>query len=357
MVRDTAAPFRKCYTFDDVQITDKFSTIVHRADCNVGTCFTKNFFLGNPIVSSPMIDVTGSEMAIRLCELGGVGIIHRFGKDSVEEAARAANAIREMDSLSTNFPIAAAIGATNQYVERAEKLLEAGVNVLLIDVAKGNCSVVKNAIAQIRKLGGKFDLIAGNVATREGARNLCEWGVDAIRVGIGNGSVCETRLRTGVGTPQITAIMDCADVAYEYGVPVIADGGIRWPGDVAKAIAAGADTVMIGRLFSGTEESPGEKIKLGQWGEEREFKRYRGSASRNAKLDRGEGDKNIEGTDKLEPYKGRVADIVEDIIDGLRSSMSYVGALTLKEFQDKAEFQEVTSSGIREAYPHALLDK
>lgn len=169
--------------------------------------------------------------------------------------------------------------------------------------------------------------------------------------------MCTTRIMTGVGTPQLTAVMDCASVAYDFDVPVIADGGIRYPCDVAKALAAGAQTVMIGRLFSGTKEAPGEIIiELGEWGKERKFKKYRGSASLSAKLDRGEGNVHVEGTDKLEPYKGSVCKIVEKILGGVKSSMGYVGAKTIPIFQDKAEFQRVTSAGIREAYPHALLD-
>lgn len=352
--------FRECFTFDDVQLKDMYSEVVHRADCDVATVFTKHYRISCPIVSSPMDTVTGSKMALTLDSLGGVGVIHRFGNNTVEMLKRFLNDAHErrlaLDILDPPLVAAVAVGATDDYLVRADELLKSGANVLVVDVAKGNSLVTQNAICRLRKLGSSFDIVAGNVATREGARNLCEWGVDAIRVGIGNGSVCETRLRTGVGTPQVTAIMDCADVASEYGVPVIADGGIRWPGDVAKAIAAGADTVMIGRLFAGTDESPGEIIKLGEWGKEKKYKKYRGSASRSAKLDRGEKDSNVEGTDKLEPYKGPVGDIVRDIIDGLKSSMSYVGALNIAAFKEKAVFQRVTPSGIREAYPHALLD-
>lgn len=722
---------KECLTFDDVQIKDRYSTIEHRStDCDVYAQFTKKKTIRIPIVSSPMDRVTGCEMALALATLGGVGIVHRFQNidDQVKEVKKIGSKLFSWSWIDDPI-LAAAVGATGDFLDRARALLASGANVLLIDIAKGNSLVCCRSVEKLRSLGTDFEIIAGNVATTDGAITLCDAGVDAVRVGIGNGcfksgtrilmsngiykniedvekgdevinkfgqsvgvrnvvctgkkqvskirhnkfyvdtwatadhnywvgdlsrlskntirsrgykksflvngqenvcwkkigrslddvllfpskiqfdmskhfsvdlnkrrghrdnyvvdsvlvpsyelgyvfgtflgdgcastaisngraqgschwyfgknevatvdkltaclintfpnasdpvmnfsenmsivhfhykpladflsdfgkkenkhlpeeffvndvsylngiydglldsdgcksgrvsfhntshklielfniihfikfgslpnssargnatsgleninlknvktlyqsrvskreierrvtdnyqlvkildydegcdlvdvydievecpshsfiannaivhnSMCETRIRTGVGTPQITAIMDCVCAVNGSGVPIIADGGIRWPGDVAKAIAAGADTVMIGRLFAGTDEAPGELIKIGEWGREKRLKEYRGSASRSAKVDRGETDSYVEGNSKLERHKGPVEEIVEDIVDGLKTSMSYVGAKSLDEFRAKAEFQRVTAAGTREAYPYALYD-
>ena len=197
------------------------------------------------------------------------------------------------------------------------------------------------------------EVIAGCIATKEATKDFCEWGVDGLRVGVGNGSLCETRIRTGVGLPQVTALLDVCSVADDYDVPVIADGGIRNVGDVCKGLGCGADTIMVGSLLSGTKESPGSIEKKGQWPNEQLFKKYRGSASLDSKLDRGE-DENVEGNHKVIPYKGKVKRIIGDIEDGIRSSCSYVGASSLEEFRSLVEFVEVTRAGQVEAQPHLL---
>ena len=213
---------------------------------------------------------------------------------------------------------------------------------------------MKNAIEELKnEYGQNVEIIGGSIATKEAAKDLCEWGVDGIRVGIGNGSLCETRIRTGVGLPQVSTLFDVCSVADTFGVPCIADGGVRNVGDVAKGLGAGADTVMLGSLIAGTKETPGEIIKQGKWPNEKLYKKYRGSASLDSKSDRGESN-NVEGNSKIIPYKGKVKRIISDIRDGLSSSCSYVGASNVLDFQSKCEFVRVTQAGTIEAKPHLL---
>jgi IMP dehydrogenase len=226
--------------------------------------------------------------------------------------------------------------------------------VILIDVAHGHHKLVKKAVEEFKnEFGRNVEIIGGSIATSTAARQLCEWGVDGLRVGVGNGSLCETRIRTGVGLPQVTALLDVCSVSDRYNVPVIADGGIRNVGDVCKGLGCGADTIMVGSLLSGTKESPGTIEKKGQWPNEQLFKKYRGSASLDSKSDRGE-DKNVEGNHKVIPYKGKVKRILHDIRDGINSSCSYVGASNLEEYRSLVEFVDVTRAGQVEAQPHLL---
>ena len=339
------------YTFDDIQIIPKYSEVESRSQCNLTTRFTKQYKLGTPLVASPMDTVTEYNMAIAIASHGGVGILHRFM--SIEKQSNQVRKIKEQEKL-----VSAAIGATGDYKERAQELVNAGAIVLLIDVAHGNTKQVRDAITWCKQnLPNYVDVIAGNVATYEGARNLAHWGADAIRVGIGNGSLCETRIRTGIGIPQVTALIECIRAVEESGldVPIIADGGIRMTGDVAKALSLGADSVMIGSLLAGTRESPGEIHRMGMWPNEQLFKKYRGSASAEVKQVHGLEEKNVEGNSKLIPYKGKVERIISDIGDGVRSAMSYVDATTIEEFQAKSEHVLITQNGLIEAKPHLLL--
>ena len=339
------------YTFDDIQIIPKYSEVESRSQCNLTTRFTKQYKLGTPLVASPMDTVTEYNMAIAIASHGGVGILHRFM--SIEKQSNQVRKIKEQEKL-----VSAAIGATGDYKERAQELVNAGAIVLLIDVAHGNTKQVRDAITWCKQnLPNYVDVIAGNVATYEGARNLAQWGADAIRVGIGNGSLCETRIRTGIGIPQVTALIESIRAVEESGidVPIIADGGIKMTGDVAKALSLGADSVMIGSLLAGTRESPGEIHRMGLWPNEQLFKKYRGSASAEVKQVHGLEEKNVEGNSKLIPYKGKVERIISDIGDGVRSAMSYVDATTIEEFQAKSEHVLITQNGLIEAKPHLLL--
>jgi IMP dehydrogenase len=332
-------------TYDDVQIVPKLSDIKHRSNCSISTRVTKNWELNIPIVSSPMDTVTEFTMAQEMNELGGLGIIHRFM--GIHEQADHVGRV-------TLGPPSAAIGVTGDFVERAQELVNSGCKILCMDVAHGHHKLVKEAIRRIKnEVMGKVDLLVGNISTGESARDLCEWGADGLRIGIGGGSLCSTRIQTGVGVPMVSSILSCVAVADEYDVPCMADGGIRSSGDVCKGLGAGADTVMLGSLLSGTKETPGVITKQGQWPNEVLQKKYRGSASVESKMDRGEN-KNVEGYSTTIPYKGKVKRIVQDIISGLRSSMSYVGANNIEEYQSKCEFVKVTNAGIIEAKPHLL---
>jgi IMP dehydrogenase len=249
------------------------------------------------------------------------------------------------------------VGATGSYREVADRLVKNGADVILIDVAHGHHSHVERAIKTLRKevyrLGDfEFDIIAGNVATGQAAWELAKWGADAIRVGVGNGSVCSTRVKTGVGVGQITAIQEVYEELRACGfgdIPIIADGGVRQPGDAAKAIAAGADTVMVGSVLAGTDETPGElKARETDWPDRELYKEYRGSASQGVKG----SDRYVEGVTRTVPYRGSVRRIISDMKDGLRSSFSYVGAKSVSEFQEKANLEEVSGATSDMGRPH-----
>jgi IMP dehydrogenase len=351
----------KCYTYDDVNIIPKYSEVESRKEVSLRTKFTRNTYLDIPIVSSPMDTITESDMSIGMMSMGGVGVIHRFM--SIEEQVHnVKNTFQFWESIEPAYdteddwlsvPICASIGVTGDYLERGKELALAGCSVLLIDVAHGHHKNVGEAIEEIKKNIQGVEVIAGNIATGEGAYYLCEKGADGIRAGIGNGSLCETRISTGVGIPTVSSLLDITNITDRYGVPVIADGGVRSIGDVCKGLACKADSVMLGSLISGTKETPGSIEKIGEWPNEQLYKKYRGSASIDSKSDRGE-DKNVEGNHKVIPYKGKLKRIIHDIEDGIRSSFSYVGANNIEEFHSKADFHIVTNAGIIEAKPHLL---
>jgi IMP dehydrogenase len=256
--------------------------------------------------------------------------------------------------------VGAAIGASGEFVARAEALARVGADALVIDTAHGHSQGVLDAVLRIRELLPEVQLIAGNVSTGAAAAALCERGVDAIKVGQGPGSICTTRVVSGAGMPQITAITDCARVAERFGVPTIADGGIKYSGDIAKAIAAGAHCVMIGSLFAGTEESPGETILY----EGRSYKSYRGMGSIGA-MQRGSGDRYFqsngegrklvaEGIEGMVPYKGQIGDTVFQLVGGLRSGMGYVGANDIEALRRDARFIRISMAGLVESHPHDI---
>jgi len=345
---------RRALAYDDINIEPKYSDIEHRDKIDISTKFTKKTLLDIPIITSPMDTVTEYDMALEMMKLGGAGIVHRFM--SIDEQVDIIKELKQVSGINVeilNSPICAAVGVTEDYLERAEELVQNGCNVLLIDVAHGHHKLVGEAIEEIKTRLSSVEIIAGSVATGEACEYLCEKGTDAIRVGIGNGSLCETRIRTGVGIPQVSALLDCVAIADTYSVPVIADGGIRNIGDVCKGLACGADTIMLGSLLSGTKETPGEIEKVGKWPNEQLFKKYRGSASLDSKKSRGD-DKNVEGNHKVIPYKGKVKRIINDIQDGVRSSFSYVGASNMDEYYSKVELIEVTRAGNLEGNPHLL---
>jgi IMP dehydrogenase len=258
--------------------------------------------------------------------------------------------------------VAAAIGATGDYRERADELIKARADCLVIDTAHGHSSRVIEAVREIKRRHPDTQLIAGNVATAEATRELIEAGVDAVKCGIGPGSICTTRVVTGAGVPQMTAILNCVTAAKGTGVPVIADGGVKFSGDVAKAIAAGADVVMIGSLFAGTEESPGELILF----QGRSFKSYRGMGSIGA-MREGSKDRYAQETTDVEsklvpegiegrvPYKGTLSDMVTQLVGGLRAGMGYTGCRNIREFQEQTRFIRISPAGLKESHVHDVI--
>ena len=327
-------------TYDDVQIIPAFSDVVSRDNVDTSPNIYK---MKLPIISSPMMTVTNAKMAIAIHKFGGLGVIHRF--QSIEQQVKQVQ--------RTKCPVFAATGVIGDYKERAAALLAAGVEGILLDAANGYTTLMRNAISQLNSNSTVPTIIVGNVATAAGYTYLATLDIKAIRVGIGGGSACSTRIRTGGGIPNVTAIMNCKKAKRELQMKnknaplIIADGGIRYSGDVAKAISAGADLVMLGAMLAGTSESPGDKIQRGEFPNEQLFKEYKGSASH--------GSKYIEGQQFLIPWKGSVERIMKGIDEGLRSAMSYVGAYDLKEFRAKANLIQVTNSGMVEATAHGNI--
>ncbi|MBK7993460.1 MAG: IMP dehydrogenase [Blastocatellia bacterium] len=257
--------------------------------------------------------------------------------------------------------VAAAVGATGDYFERAQELINARVDAIVVDTAHGHSKRVIEAVKQIKQYYPNIDVVAGNVATFEAAKDLIAAGVDGIKVGIGPGSICTTRVVTGCGVPQVSAIMDCAKAARSTGVPIIADGGIKFSGDVTKAIASGADSTMMGSLFAGTDESPGEIILL----QGRSFKSYRGMGSLGA-MKEGSRDRYAqeneveaklvpEGIEGRVPYKGPIAAMVTQLVGGLRAGMGYCGCKTIKELKENSKFIRITSAGLKESHVHDVI--
>jgi IMP dehydrogenase len=264
------------------------------------------------------------------------------------------------DSLG-RLRVAAAVGAAGDFLERAEELVRARVDALVVDTAHGHTESVMGAAKKLKSRFPELDIIAGNIATAEATKDLILAGVDAIKVGMGPGSICTTRVVSGAGVPQITAILDCARAARGSDVPVIADGGIKYSGDIAKAIAAGADSVMIGSLFAGTDESPGEIILF----QGRSFKAYRGmgsiSAMKEGSRDRyGQGGESMsklvpEGIEGRVPHKGPLSSLMHQLVGGLRAGMGYCGCQTIAEFQERTRFIRVSPAGLRESHVHDVI--
>ena len=342
-------------TYDDVLLVPRRSRVRSRRQVSLRTRLSRRIELDLPIVAANMDTVCESEMAVALARLGGIGIIHRF----LPTYAHALE-VEKVKLAGGDLPVGVAVGTDHDMVERAKSCVAAGADVLVLDIAHGHA---QHAIDGIKRLKDDFDgidLVAGNVATAEGAADLAAAGADAIKVGVGPGGVCTTRLVAGVGVPQLTAIDEAVQGAG--GVPVIADGGIRTSGDIAKALAAGAATVMIGSLFAGTKESPGE-VEHSSKGL---VKRIRGMASREAVEDRAERHgaelddeyfehRAPEGVEGLVPYQGEVAKVLHQLLGGVKSAMSYLDATDLEEFRRNAAFVRVTSAGLIENHPHAAM--
>lgn len=316
--------------YDDVLLVPKYSKIVSRANVELTSEVINGVFLDLPIMAASMDTVTEWEMAVAMAKMGGVGVIHRYL--TLEQQISQVN--KFLASMPTG-QIGVAIGVVDDYVERAVELCRMGVSFLSIDVAHGDHALVIKALNTIKGHSVvKCPLMVGNVATALAAKRLESFGADAIKVGIGPGSVCTTRIESGSGYPQLSAIIECAEVVD---IPICADGGIQNSGDIAKALAAGASSVMIGGMFAGTVESPTEVINL----DGEHYKLFRGMASESAKMDNGMPGRNIEGTSKRVPCRGPVREILLKLEDGIKSGLSYSGSATIKDFWNNAEFVRV----------------
>ncbi|MBI2415843.1 MAG: IMP dehydrogenase [Candidatus Kerfeldbacteria bacterium] len=345
--------FPEALTFDDVLLIPQKSDVLPR-DVNLQTRLTKQLHLEIPLVSSPMDTVTESAMAIAMGKEGGLGIIHK--NLDVDKQVEHVKKVKQ-----AGLAVGAAVSVGDKARRRAEALIEARVDVIVVDSAHGHSQGVLEMVAYLKKTYPNLNVIGGNVATTEATRDLIKAGADAVKIGIGPGSICTTRIVTGIGVPQLTAIMQCAKEAHQHGVPIVADGGIRYSGDIVKALAAGADCVMMGGALAGTDEAPGEVIE--QHGQK--FKTYRGMGSLEA-MQLGSKDRylqeSITETKKLVPegivgkvvYKGSVDEVVYQLLGGLRAGLGYCGAATIEALQHRAQFVRVTNAGIRESHPHSL---
>jgi IMP dehydrogenase len=356
---------KQALTYDDIQLVPAYSSIKSRQNIKLHTMLSRRYGLLQPLVASPMDTVCGYEMALKMASMGGVGCIHRFM--SIEEQSKIIRRLQS-DIYGEGFggtiaedwgvmyddwhaeikevPIMAAIGVQKEDENRAISLVANGANVLLIDVAHGHHQNVLDMIHWCKKtLPDHIDIIAGNIATAEAAIHLETYGADGLRVGIGGGSLCTTRIKTGFGVPNVTSLLDIAEVAN---TPIMADGGIRASGDIAKALAVGASTIMIGSLIAGTDEAPGQIVETPKG----LYKRYRGSASLETKVTHGQAARNVEGESTTIPYKGGVKYIVTGLLDGVKSALSYAGATDLKNY--KPYYVQVTNAGLNEAKPHLL---
>ena len=340
-------------TFDDVLLLPRFSKVLP-ADTDISFKLTKNIKLKTPFLSSAMDTVTESAMAIAIAKSGGIGIIHR--NLDIKKQAQEVLKVKKLNLL-----VGAAIGTSLEDLNRAKHLFNSGVDLIVIDTAHGHSEKVLKILSKIKKNKYKIPICVGNIATSEAAKKLYNAGADIIKVGIGPGSICTTRMVAGIGVPQITAIMEVSNALKDKNVKIISDGGIKFSGDIAKAIAAGADAIMMGSIFAGTEESPGKKFKI----KNKFYKQYRGmgsigamsAGSSNRYFQENHKDKSKfvpEGVDGRVEYKGNVSKIIYQLKGGLRSSMGYIGAKKLIDIKKKAKFIKITKAGFYESMVHSV---
>lgn len=365
--------FKFGLTFDDILLVPSYSDFT-RKDINLSTQFSRRIKLSMPLVSAPMDTVTESELAIELAKLGGIGIIHR--NLSIEDQAREVKKVKSRKLL-----VGAAIGASSGFEIRIKALSNMGVDVVVVDSAHGYSRGVMEAIKLIKKNYKNIDVVAGNIATYDGAKALIGAGADGLRVGMGPGAICTTRIISGMGVPQITAIIETSRAARKFGIPIIADGGIKYSGDMVKALAAGASTVMMGGYFAQALESPGEIVtlnqneipsrfqRISQIKKYYQFKEYRGMGSEGA-MEKGARIKSedefhgknykdrvlvAEGVEGLVPVKGKVLDLVDQAVGGIKSGMYYTGAKNILELWKKAKFIQITQASLTESHPHDIF--
>ena len=345
-------PIKEALTFDDVTLAPKYSEILP-SEVNTSTQLTNHLKLKIPLLSSAMDTVTESKMAIAISKAGGIGVIHRnldIKKQIVE--------IKKVKKHK--LLVGAAVGAGPKEFDRAKAIIKEGVDLIVVDTAHGHSKKVGEIIKFIKKLkNNKIALCAGNIATPEAAKFLIKLGVDIIKVGIGPGSICTTRLVAGIGVPQLSAILSVRNGLRKKNIKIISDGGIKYSGDLAKAFAAGADAIMIGSLFAGSDEAPGKLIKKNG----KLFKRFRGMGSVGA-MNKGSADRYFqtkqtdtskyvpEGVEGFVKYKGNVGNIIYKLIGGLRSSMGYLGSKNINKLRVKPNFVKITKAGFYESMVH-----
>lgn len=341
-------------SYDDVLLVPQYSEINSRSEVDIATRIAPNLSLRIPLISTKMDTVTGVAMAVAMSRLGGLGILPRF--DKVEGQAEMVAKVAEKKALA-----AGAVGVKEGFMERARMLIKAGATILNVDVAHGHMKKTIEATRQLKQtFGDKITLISGIVATGECARDLFEAGADSLLVGVGAGSICTTRVKTGCGLPGLASLWEVAPIARKYNKTFMPDAGIRNSGDIVKALAAGASAIVAGSIFAGTKEAPGEIVI---W-KGKKFKRYNGSTSPHEKkrqVERDGSDKSatylrhLEGVAALVPYKGPVADVVLNLLAGVRSGMAYCGAKNIIELWGKAKFARITPVGYRENGAHDVV--
>ena len=337
-------------TFDDVLLRPAYSEVLPR-EVSLKTRFSRNISLDIPFASAAMDTVTEARMAIAMAREGGIGVLHK----NMDAEAQAAE-VRKVKAKGLN--VAAGVGITADALERVKALVEAGVDAIVLDSAHGHSKGVMDKLREVKAAFPGLDVVVGNIATAEAAEDLIAAGADALKVGIGPGSICTTRIVAGVGVPQLTAIAEVAEAAAGR-VPVIADGGLRYSGDIVKALAAGADSVMCGSLFAGTDEAPGEVEEI----DGVLYKGYRGMGSVDA-MKAGSADRYFQDKSKKlvpegivgrVPSRGPVADTIYQMVGGLRSGMGYLGAENLEQLYEKARYVEISAAGLKESHVHDVI--
>ena len=347
-------PIKEALTFDDVTLVPKYSSVLP-SDVITKTELSKNLTLRIPLLSSAMDTVTESKMAIAMAEAGGIGVIHR--NLSIKKQILEIRKVKKKKLI-----VGAAVGAGEEEVKRVEAIIKENINLIVVDTAHGHSKKVAEIIKKIKKIkSSKTTLCAGNIATPEAAKFLIKLGVDVVKVGIGPGSICTTRLVAGIGVPQLSAILNVREKFKSKNVKIISDGGIKFSGDIAKALAAGADAVMIGSLFAGSSEAPGKLIKK----KGIIYKNFRGMGSVGA-MNKGSADRYFqkkqtdtskyvpEGVEGLVKFKGKVDKIIYKLIGGLKSSMGYLGSKEVKGLRSKPKFVKITKAGFYESMVHNI---
>tara|TARA_X000001036_G_scaffold143023_1_gene135883 strand:+ start:174 stop:1253 length:1080 start_codon:yes stop_codon:yes gene_type:complete len=344
---------KEALTFDDILMLPRYSNVLP-VNTNISLNLTNKIVLKVPFLSSAMDTVTESNMAIAIAKSGGIGVIHRNLK--IKNQSKEVNKVKK-----NNLLVGAAIGTNKEDLERAKALIDNGTDLIVIDTAHGHSAKVLSVLTKIKKINNNIPICVGNIATGDAAKDLYNCGADIIKVGIGPGSICTTRMVAGIGVPQISAIMEVKKALIKKKIKIISDGGIKFSGDIAKALAAGADAIMMGSIFAGTDESPGKKFKV----KGKIYKEYRGmgsigamsSGSANRYFQKNYKDKSKfvpEGVEGRVEYKGSVSKIIYQLQGGLKSSMGYIGAKNLQEIKKKAKFIKITKAGFYESMVHSV---